>query len=75
MDTNLIYMPVFRVRQQEVLAMKHFDFGDSIYPLLEIVKEKTRKNDQNTFEEIYSGLILLFQFQYFLDLFCSISGL
>ena len=57
MDTNLIYMPVFRVRQQEVLAMKHFDFGDSMYPLLEIVKEKTRKNDQNTFEEIYSGLI------------------
>ena len=57
MDTNLIYMPVFRVRQQEVLAMKHFNFGDSMYPLLEIVKEKTRKNDQNSFYEIYSGLI------------------
>ena len=60
MDTNLIYMPTFRVRQQEVLILKSFDFGDNMYPLIEIVKEhdRQRKTDaQRTFEDIHNELI------------------
>lgn len=60
MDTNLIYMPTFRVRQQEVLVLKSFDFGDHMYPLLEIVKEhdRARKTEQQrSFEDIHNELI------------------
>lgn len=60
MDTNLIYMPAFRVRQQEVLVLKSFDFGNHMYPLLEIVKEhdRARKADtQRSFEDIHNELI------------------
>lgn len=60
MDTSLIYMPVFRVRQQEVLVLKSFDFGKHMYPLLEIVKEhdRARKADtQRSFEDIHNSLI------------------
>jgi len=35
MDFNLIYMPTFRVRQQEIIVLKSFDFGNNSYPLLE----------------------------------------
>ena len=60
MDTNLIYMPTFRVRQQEVLVLKSYDFGDHMYPLLEIIKEhdRVRKAEtQRSFEEIHIELI------------------
>lgn len=60
MDTELLYMPTFRVRQQENLVLKSFDFGDKIYPLLEIVKEhdRSRKEDaQKPFSEIHLELI------------------
>ena len=60
MDTNLIYMPTFRARQQELLVLKSFEFGNSMYPLLEIVKEhdRARKADtQQRFEEIHNKLI------------------
>lgn len=52
------YMPTFRARQQEILVLSSFDFGNSIYPCVEIVKEfdRDRKN-QKLFEEIYSDLI------------------
>lgn len=62
MDTRLIYMPTFRVRQQETIVLKSFDFGQNIYPLLEIVKEfdRSRKPDsQKSFEDIHNELIEL----------------
>jgi hypothetical protein len=60
MDNNLIYMPTFRVRQQETIVLKSFDFENHIYPLLEIVKEfdRSRNDDcQKTFSEIYLDII------------------
>lgn len=54
---NLKYVPVFRSRQQENLVLNEFDFGDKIFPIIEIVKEKDRKNNQCTSFEIYSNLI------------------
>ncbi len=72
MDTNLIYMPTFRVRQQETLVLKSFDFGNKMYPLLEIVKEhdRARKVDtQRSFEDIHNELINDIQAQHvFVDL-------
>ncbi len=64
-------MPVFRVRQQEALVLKSFDFGDRIFPCLEIIKEldrvppKSRKNAKESaslkkpklFEDVYLTLI------------------
>lgn len=60
MDNNLIYMPTFRVRQQEMIVLKSFDFGTQMYPLIEIVKEhdRSRKEEiQKTFEEIHNELL------------------
>src|SRR5687768_3521061 len=60
MDTNLKYMPTFRVRQQEMISLGSLDFENHMYPLLEIVKEhdRSRKEDnQKTFEEIHLELI------------------
>lgn len=60
MDNNLIYMPTFRVRQQETIVLKSFNFGEHMYPLLEIVKEhdRARKADaQKSFEDIHNELI------------------
>jgi len=42
MGTLLKYMPIFRVRQEETKVLKSFDFGDKIYPCLEIIKELDR---------------------------------
>lgn len=60
MATDLIYMPTFRVRQQEILVLKSFEFENHIYPLLEIIKEfdRSRKEEsQKTFEQIHIELI------------------
>jgi hypothetical protein len=60
METKLIYMPTFRVRQQESIVLKSFDFGINMYPLLEIVKEHDRArtpDNQKSFEEIHIELI------------------
>ena len=72
MGSPLKYMPIFRVRPQETKVLKSFDFGDRIYPCLEIVKEldrvdsKKKKDTQislfglkseKTFESIYIPLI------------------
>ena len=71
MSTELKYMPIFRARQEENKVLKSFDFGDRIYPCVEIYKElirkppKPRKNTKlppkkqrvKTFEEDYLPLI------------------
>ena len=60
MATNLIYMPTFRVRQQENIVLRSFEFGEHMFPLLEIVKEFDRKREgekQPLFDEIHLGLI------------------
>ena len=54
MDKKLIYMPAFRYRQQESYLLSSFNFGDNMYPLIEIVKEYDRvRKVQKTFEDIY----------------------
>jgi len=53
-------MPTFRVRQQENIVLRSFDFQDRIYPLLEIIKEhdRSRKSDvQRSFKDIHLDLI------------------
>ncbi|TXE03078.1 beta family protein [Algoriphagus aquimarinus] len=57
MSSTLKYVPVFRARQQEILVLKETDFGNSIYPMVEVIKEKDRKNNQQSSFEIYSDLI------------------
>lgn len=46
MANKFIYMPVMRVRQEETKTLRSFDFGDRIYPCLEILKEKDRDNNK-----------------------------
>jgi hypothetical protein len=51
-------MPTFRARQQEMIVLKSFDFGEKMFPLIEIVKEHDReRKDQKSFKEIYTELI------------------
>jgi hypothetical protein len=65
------YVPVFRVRTQENAVLRTFNFGDRIYPCLEIYKErdrlrpKARRNSkkqhvrkpEKTFEDFYIPFI------------------
>src|SRR5687768_7751750 len=69
MPTNLMYMPVLRLRQEEQKVLTSFDFGPKIYPCVEIIKEvdrlppTTRKGkklppkNQKTFEEVHLPII------------------
>jgi hypothetical protein len=71
MNQQLKYVPVFRGLQQEFEVLKSFDFGDEIYPCLEIIKELDRKTPQprknskkqtlpkpeKSFEDVYVSLI------------------
>ncbi|WP_461789688.1 beta family protein [Pedobacter sp.] len=60
MATNLIYMPTFRARQQENIVLTSFQFGEHIYPMIEIVKEFDRKRPEEkqlSFQEIHLKLI------------------
>jgi len=71
MRNQLRYMPIFRVRQEESKVLKSFDFGNGVYPCLEIIKELDRlppkfKNPlkkpskpkkEKTFEDVYLPLI------------------
>ena len=57
MAHNFEYMPIFRSRQQEIKVLTSFDFGNHICPMIEIIKEKDRKNNQRTPQEIYSEII------------------
>ncbi|PGH39873.1 MAG: hypothetical protein CRN43_06485 [Candidatus Nephrothrix sp. EaCA] len=55
-SSNLVYMPAFRARQQEMMVLRSFDFGTKMYPLIEIIKETERSSHPQTFQEIYAGL-------------------
>lgn len=72
MNQQLKYVPVFRGLQQELELLKRFDFGETIYPCLEIIKELDRKPPESkegiiketkvekpvkTFEEVYLPLL------------------
>lgn len=57
MPSNLLYMPAFRARQQEMIVLKSFDFGERMFPLVEIVKAKDRSNNTKTTQQIYSELV------------------
>ena len=49
-----IYFPIFRSRQQEILVLRSFSFENKMTPLIEIIKEKDRSNNQKSSFEIYS---------------------
>lgn len=54
------YIPTFRSRQQENLVLREFNFGDFIYPMIEIIKPYDRKRPpgkQLPFAQIYLDLI------------------
>lgn len=51
------YFPVLRARQQEIDVLQKFDFGDRMVPLIEIIKEKDRKDNQRSPFQIYSDII------------------
>lgn len=60
MGDSFIYMPTFRSRQQEDKVLREFDFGERMYPLIEVIKEhdrKRKKENQKSFSEIYLDLI------------------
>jgi len=71
MSSELKYIPILRGLQEEIKVLKSFDFGQSIYPYVEIVKEldrlppKPRKNAKKPskpkpikqFEHVYLPLI------------------
>jgi len=57
MDKKLVYMPVFRLRQQEKIVLESFDFGNKIFPCIEIYKGKDRENNKRSFEEIHIPIL------------------
>lgn len=69
MTNQLKYMPVLRTRQQEMAVLQSFDFGQQIYPCIEIIKELDKKPvmvrkgkpvisaKTKTFEEVYLPFI------------------
>jgi Beta protein len=57
MPFDFRYVPVLRSRQQELNVSDDFAFGERIVPLLEIIKEKDRVNNQRPVPEIWLGHI------------------
>lgn len=60
MPNNLKYVPTFRSRQQENIVLTSFQFGEHMYPLIEIIKEYDRKRKEDkqlSFEEVYINLV------------------
>ncbi|WP_273016001.1 MULTISPECIES: beta family protein [Leeuwenhoekiella] len=72
MDNELMYVPVFRSKQQEIQVLKSFVFDKNVYPYIEIIKELDRVSKQSnkekqislfggenkkTFESVYGSLI------------------
>lgn len=57
MSSTLKYVPVFRARQQEILVLRETDFGNAMFPMIEVIKEKDRKNNQQSSFEIYRDLV------------------
>ncbi len=58
--SELKYVPTFRSRQQENILLREYDFGNEIYPMIEIIKEFDRKrpdDKQQSFKEVYTDLI------------------
>ncbi|MBI1769531.1 MAG: hypothetical protein HYR67_14280 [Bacteroidetes bacterium] len=53
MDLSLKYVPIFRGRKEELKVIQSFDFGDHIYPCLEIIKNSGKK----TFSDNYLHVI------------------
>ncbi|WP_276089697.1 hypothetical protein [Pedobacter sp. JY14-1] len=53
---NAKYFPVLRARQQEIDVLQKFDFGSQIIPIVEIIKEKDRKDNPESRYTIYSKL-------------------
>jgi hypothetical protein len=51
------YIPVLRSRQQELAVLDSFAFEDRMFPLLEIIKERDRVNNQRPVQEIWMGHI------------------
>lgn len=51
------YFPVLRARQQEIDVLQKFVFGEQIVPIVEIIKEKDRKDNAESPLTIYSKLI------------------
>jgi hypothetical protein len=50
-------MPTFRARQQELLVLKSFTFGDAIIPMIEIIKEKDRVDNTREISTIWQDII------------------
>ena len=53
MPFSFNYVPILRSRQQELLVLGTFGFGDRIYPLLEIIKERDRVNNPKPVAQIW----------------------
>jgi hypothetical protein len=61
------YFPVLRSRQQEMDVLEKFDFGDSMIPVVEIIKEKARLNQKtdghtdyaDTFASVHSEKVVV----------------
>ena len=51
MDNELMYVPVFRSKQQEIQVLKSFVFDKNVYPYIEIIKELDRVSKQSNKEK------------------------
>ena len=89
MSTTLKYMPIFRSREWENKVLEYFDFGDRIYPCVEIIKEvdrlpaKPKKKSKKAiavknpklFETVYGPLLKKIRAEYvFIDLPIHLSN-
>lgn len=54
---DLKYIPIFRSRQQEFIVLTEFNFGEHIYPMIEVIKEKDRSNSSKEPDEFYMNII------------------
>jgi hypothetical protein len=60
MEGQFMYMPVFRLRTQEINVLTSFNFGDAMYPCLEVIREFIEKKDAEAgrpFEDTYMPII------------------
>ncbi len=60
MNGQFMYMPTFRLRTQEINVLTSFNFGDEMYPCLEIIREHLDKRDaeaEKPFEETYIPIV------------------
>lgn len=60
MAGEFMYMPVFRLRTQEINVLTSFNFGDEMYPCLEVIREYLDVKDaavEKPFEDTYMPII------------------